>query len=552
MTKIRSFALGGLDEVGKNLFVVEVNQDIFLFDCGLKILKEIDFGINSLTVDFSYLVKKQKQIRGLFITKAEIITAYGIPFLLKKIPALKIFASEITCQLLKQNSHLSLSRFENNLYPIDNHPLRFGNNLIHCFYTATNLPGSCGFSLETLDGYVVYTGTFILENSGIQQMFNTQVDKIVLNKNKPVLLLITNANQLKVNDFIAPHHQVDKWLNRVLFAFQKTLFICCEESEWYKMFQIITRLKEHKFKISFFDSKFGEKFSNIIFQLTKDQYWRQINQKNNDFSTQKNVVFLTGNQKWLFSRILSLINKKDHILSLTKQDHIWIVGESSFVGELVITKTLNELYKTDAQITFTGKKNILPMEAGLEDVKLLINLLQPKYLFPTNARHQDLENARKFANSTYLRHEDIFIRENGEIVLLQDQNYVNHYEAIILENVFVDNFLNTNINETVINERKTLSEEGVLFVGFCYSKNHNRYFLTSEIQNDHFGITKKNDQVQKINNEINQTVNGIFQNKQTLLTNNDALKQYLRKSILLVVKKTTTKKPLVFITANFL
>lgn len=554
MVKIRSFALGGLDEVGKNLFVVEVDQDLFIFDCGLKILKEVDFGINSLVADFEYLVTNKHRIQGLFVTKIDIVAAYGIPFLLKKIPTLKVFTSKTSHQLLIRNQAIFTPQLEKNLYQIDDQPLQFGKNFIHAFATATNLPGSCGFSLETRDGYVVYTGAFILANSAIEAMFNTQINKIILNQQKPVLLLISNVNQININGFITPKHQVDKWLNKVLFDFKKTLFICCEDNEWYKLFTIISRLRQlttTNFEIAFFDQTFAQKFSEVVFQLTKDFYWKQFARKNISALNKhkQKIIFLTGSQKWLFSRVLSLLNSKDQNLALTNDDHLWIVGESALVGELVITKTLNELYKTDAKITFTGKSKIFAMEAACEDIKLLINLLKPKYFFPTNARHQNLENTKKLIAVTHLQKDDIFVMENGEIITIHHQKHLTNYQAIILENVFVDNFLNTNINQTVINERKILSENGVLFVSFCYGKREQEYFLNSEVKNTHFGITKKSEQVHQLNDAINSCVLNLFNNRNGAMKND--LKQSLRKTLMLIVKKITAKTPLIFITANF-
>lgn len=554
MIKIRCFALGGLDEVGKNLFVVEVNRDLFLFDCGLKILKEIDLGINSLVADFDYLVRNRHRIKGLFVTKIDVVNAYGIPFLLQKIPQLKIFVSKVSWQLLKESSLLSPTTLTNNVYSLDNQPLTFASNRIHCFYTATKLPGSCGFSLETLDGYIIYTGSLILTNNNVIEMFNTQMDKIVLNKNKTVLLLITDAGQLKIKDFIAPNHQIDYQLEKILFSFEDKLFVCCAENEWYKMFRIITKIQTHfpqQFVIDFFDPVFAKKFSQVFYAITKDVYWKQffVQKTSPPINTSKKIIFLTGNQKWLFSRILSLLHHRNKQWQLRKNDHLWIVGEGTFIGELIVTQTLDQLHKSDAQITFTNKKTILPMEAGLEDIKLLINLFKPKYLFPTNARHQDLEHARKLVGFTHLKTEDIFIRENGEIVTIQGQNYQDHYEAIILQNCFVDNFSNTNINEQVITERKVLSEQGVIFVSFCYSKNKQKYFLNSEIQNHHFGITKTSLQRIELETKITQYLQNLFQKTPHLFAN-DNFKQTVRKNLTFLTKKQTGKNPLIFITAN--
>ena len=125
MSKIRCFALGGLDELGKNLFVVEVNQDIFIFDCGLKILKNLDLGVNTLIPDFNYLVKHQNRIQGVFITKIDKGNFYALPFLLNRIKTLKVFVTKISREIIITFNLLSLQQMKNNLFVLENYPIDF-------------------------------------------------------------------------------------------------------------------------------------------------------------------------------------------------------------------------------------------------------------------------------------------------------------------------------------------------------------------------------------------------------------------------------------------
>ena len=558
MTKIRSFALGGLDEAGKSLFVLEVDQDIFVFDCGMKTLKEIDFGVNSLVPDFDYLIKNQHKIKGVFITKINLATAFGLPFMLKKIPSLKIFVSNISQKLLKSSELLTKEQIRDNLYKIDNQPLKFGNVSIHCFYTASDLPGSCGFSLETLDGYIIYTGAFILATSDFEEMFTTQLDKILFNKNKKVLLLITNAGQLAINNFIATKNQIDRFLDDVLFNFEERLFVCCDENEWNKIIQVLQRLEQlekDKYQISFFDNNFAKKFKKIIQEDFQNQTLIQtiskktVSEKNND---KKQIIFLTGRQKWLFSRILGLISNQKETEKLTAKDYVWILGENQFVGELTVFKTLNELYKTDVKIKFTGKRQVSTMEAGFEDVKLLINFLKPTYLFPVNAYHKDLENAKKFAKTTHLQATNIFIQENGEVVTIENKKHSKHYQGIHTRSVFVDNNLNDNVTEKVIKKRKILSGEGMLLVIFSYSLKKDEYFINSELKVKHFGITKDEQQTNKIKNNINECVQKVLQEKKQFSKSPEMLKVILEKQISLIIKKITRKLPIITVSINFI
>ena len=552
MAQIKTFALGGLDEIGKNCFVVEVEQDIFIFDCGIKILKEIDLGINALIPDFKYLVKNQNRIKGIFITRIDLGTAHALKFLLAKISHLKIYMSAISQEIVKREAIINSHQIKDNLFLIESFPLLFGKNKISAFRTATNLPGSIGFSLETEDGYILYTGAYILEMDNNDNLFQTDLEKVILNKQKSVLLMISSVAEITTPHFVAPYHQVTKWLKASLDKVSRNLFLCCDQNDWYKIFSCLKLINQeypNQFFISFWDQRFGESFLEITNKYSKKK--KLTNYLDFNFLkrklTDKKIIFITGNQKWLFSRILQLVNTNQEHLKLTEKDAILILGENYFNGELSITKILNSLYTKDANINFINNKKILPLEASQQDLKLFFQLFSPHYFFPINNYYQNLEKTKILFSSSFHPDFQVLVKNNGEIVTFQNGKIENNkHQYLEVNSVFIDNLANQNIASSVIQERKILAQEGCLIISFAYQKNQQVYQLQSEIKITNFGLTSDLTKLTYLEKKITTHVKALFTKQKALLTDQEKLASHLKKEWEKLVKKELKKKPFIF------
>lgn len=552
MNKIKCFALGGLDEVGKNNFVVEVDDDIFVFDCGLKVLKNLDLGINSVIPDFTYLIQNQKRIKGVFITKIDTMNVYALKFLLTKIPQLPIFMTPISLDILKSQNLLSKQEIEKNVLPLQQKSINFGSNQIHYFYTATNLPGSCGFTLETATGFIVYTGSFVLETGFKKNLFTTQMQKILPHHNKEVLLLISSCLQLTSKDFTRPNNKVERWIQSCLTKVKRNFFVCCDQNDWYKMFYAIweiNKITDWKYDISFLDDKFGQNFINLVNKIYPEKAIKNylpITKITPD-QKKKNLILVTGDEKWLFSRILRLINTNNTQLQLSGQDVVLILGKSPFSAELAVSKTLDALWKKDAYIQFIANNQIHPMEAGLEDIQILINFLNPHYIFPFNGYHKDLKAMMEVIKNTKITEKQILLRENGEIINFYNGHLNDHYESIPTQSVFVDNLSNNNIISSVVEERKVLAEEGIFFVIIDFYFKKEQIILNHPVIMKGFGFTDNSWQLDQITKQTEITLNQFFgQKTKSDFKDKETIIAMIRKQISNIVRRNTHKNPYIF------
>lgn len=532
--EIKAFALGGLDELGKVCFVVEVQEEIYIFDAGLKYFNNIDLGNNVIIPNFDYLIKNKDRIKGIFITKIDISDAYAIKYLIKKIKNITIYTSEINKNLMADIGLLSSAEVIKNVKIIQDHYVKIGNNQVKKFNTASNLPGSCGFSIKTRDGLIIYTGSFIIETNKEKEIFNTNYKKI--SRDEKVLLLISNVSNINTDGFGVTKSRIDNWLDNSLDETKENLYICCYDNEWYKIHNIIKKLfkNKDKFNISFFDKKFFNFYFNTLKNI--DPIYNSIDFINFEdikrSETKRNIILLTGDQKWLFSRIKRIILQTNPEVRLTDKDFVLLLGENKFNMELSIFNILNELHRTDSKIKFVSQKEIIPTEAGTEDLRFLCNQLEPKYFIPFNAYYKEICKA-KDKISTCLNEEQIIIINNGDVVIFKNGNKQKKMENIKSESVFINTSTFDIVPASILNERQILGTYGVVFISFGFNLNNMKYSILTNIEIDFIGINSNEKKLLKIKNEIIKSIKFLFENK---------LKEIkIPKNINILVKKLSEK-----------
>ena len=405
--------------------------------------------------------------------------------------------------------------------------------------------------METNDGFIIYTGSFILETGVQPEFFTTQLKKMLPHEQKKVLLLISSCAQINSSVFTSPHNQVGALIQKSWQQTNRNLIVCCDQNDWYKIFSTIKTLKKldgDAFVITFIDSQWGEK----MIKLFNKYHQKESIDNYLDFNSKvlssipKKLIFVTGDEKWLFSRILRLVHTKKTFLNLTRDDFLLILGKSPFSAELAIVKSLNALWHKEAKIKFINNKKTPFMEAGAEDLRLIMNFLQPRYFFALNGYHKDLQKIYDIMSGIGLSKEQVFLQENGEIISFLKGKKQDAYEAIFTESVFVDNLFNNNVVGSVISERKTLGEEGIIFVILKLQKQKNKLEMIDKMILQSFGFTQ--DEI-KLNNILQQFQDYIiaFCKKNVWMDNkHEYFIQIFKKEFSFIVRKTIRKTPFIF------
>ncbi len=550
---IKVFALGGLEETSKTLFVVEVDQKIFVFDCGIKNLKNIDLGFNSLIADFSYLIENRSKICGLFLTKIDAPQAFGVNYFLKHFPNVKVYLTEMSYDILVKMPLLSNQQKQKNLVILQSdQKVHFNNLTIDFFTTATNLFGSCGYILEIENERIIFTGDFVIGGNGKNKFFRTDIDKVLCFAGKN-LLLISNVAKVSSSGFTVPKNFVDFWATKAFQQTKRNLYIACFENDWYKIFSLIKFFNQKKDAptISFVDSSFQKIFRDTISKhIANDffvnlQEFDQLDWKNNT----KKIIFVTGDEKWIFSRISRLINENEKIKKLSAEDYFLILGGHQFINELSITNIINELYKTNVQIEFINSQQIRSVQASAEDLKFMISMIKPTYFFPFGAMHSELLKAKNIVKSTGFIPENIFLCQNGDVVEFKNQTAFCKHNEISAKNIYIDNLKNENISENIIRDRRDLSLNGAIIISFAVKIVHSTMWqLVTNIEIKDYGVSANSNKIDWIHEKIFNKIRYKFnRNKATQNKSIEKLSNELKKEIETMVNIEVKKSPLIFL-----
>lgn len=539
--KIKVGLLGGLDEVGKVCLVIELDEEIFIFDAGVKKLIEVDLGINYLIPDFKYLIANKNRIRGIFLSSASNNWMGAVQFLLRKLPHLPVFASKLTYQILQTKPGIA-QQVKTNLQVLDHKNGEFKSCKVQSFAAAGDMPGNSGFLLRFQKQQIVYAPTFFLNNN---DMFQTNLSKI-FDQRFQTFLLLANAQQGEHSGFTKPKNDLQPWLEKGLLKHTKQIYLACFDDQWAKIFEMLQLLTNYKetFQIVFFDQEFGDWYrKNLGIYHQQQELNFQATTNNKD----RKVIIITGNEKWLFSRIRLLINNKTHPHALNADSYFMLLANhKNQINEIDVYNLLNNLASTEAEIQFLNQKKILPMVGGSEDLKFLLQILKPRYFLPINGYHQDLKTLVKKLGPL-LNPNQVLFRENGQITSFDPQSLKaeTKMKYLELESIFVETNDEKFLKNSAIQQRKKLGETGVFFASFYYQIQALKVSLISPLLTKYVGIAVNEEKKKRINEAINSIINKKLKKQQKTDIQNLFFEEKLKREIMKILKQELKIIPLI-------
>lgn len=469
MSTVNIFALGGLQENGKNLYVVEVDKRIFILDAGIKHPTSELYGVDCIEPDLTYLIENSKRINGIFLSHGHDDHIGAVASLLKKVNV-PIFGSNFTLAILKdllQESNLALTDYK--FFPVtEKSVLTFGNAKVKFFTTNHSIPESMGISVCTPDGNIIYTGNYNFDQNGGTQYY-TSYDKLVsLSKEKVLALLpeslgaIEDIHRESILEFTLR-------LNQIFNHAKGRIIISLFSSNLQRIQQIIDISLKHNKRIAIIGRK-TQRTVNIAMNLgylnipkeslVNLRYIDERNQNNDDDL----VVLVTGERHEPYYMLQRMCRKIDRLIRIEADDTIIIMTKPFPGTEKMASKTLDLLYKVNDNITIVPTKLLLSSNASREESKTMINILKPKYIFPVIGEYRHLYSLFEVAKVVGYDPEHFVVLDNGDIATLQDGEYIGITGDVLVGDVLIDGKGLSDVNDAVLRDRELLAESGVILV----------------------------------------------------------------------------------------
>ena len=475
MAKIKIFSLGGLNENGKNTYVVEVNNDIYIFDCGLKYATGNMLGIDYIIPDFDYLNKKKKRIKGLFLTHGHYENMGAVYDLVSSIKNLKIFATKFTKYMLLEDGVP-----EKNIIEITAHKkINFKEVSIFPISVSHSCPDSVMYVMNTKDGAICYTGDFIIDPS-MKNAFDMDLGKIAYVGKKGVLALLSESLFSENIGHTSPSHKLSGYFKDAINKAEGRIMFLALPTHIYTLQDIFTGAKNMHRKVVIM----GKKMQSVINFCRKEGYLEFDDNLLGDLSNvedNNSILLICDDRENPYASINKIMSGYDKFIKLRNNDTVVFAEPRYDSTEKVLVKIENDLAMAGCKIVSLPKdKNIL-LHASSEDLMLMIKLINPKYYMPVKGEYRYMVGNANLASELGMDAKNILLKQNGDVVNIEDGNLIDKQETIKVNDVLIDGKSSDDVGELVIKDREMLSENGIVLISATLSKENKKLLVGPEI-----------------------------------------------------------------------
>ena len=491
-------ALGGLGEVGKNMYVVTDEDEIFIIDCGVKFPEENLLGIDYVLADYTHLKGHEDKIKGLIITHGHEDHIGGIPFLLQNINIPVIYAPNIAERLIRnklEERNVKAPKFIPVNEDLHIKTKRFN---IEFFTTTHSIPDSFGMAITTKNGTIVETGDFKIDLTPIGPVAN--LGKMAAIGNKGVTLLLSDSTNALVPGFSNSESIVDEALGEI-FAENRhaRIILATFASNIYRLTHIVQTCRENNRKIVTFGRSM---VTNIEIAkqcgYIKDDGIFITSEEANRMKPENVCLLCTGSQGEPLAALSRIANGVDRNITLMKEDVV-IFSSSPIPGNaLSINRIINKLYLKGAKVyTNTSEYDVHTSgHAKQEELKLLIRLIRPKYFMPMHGEYRMLKSHASLGVLCDIPEENTFVLQNGDILAIKDGK-VYRKNRVYINDIYVDGSRVGDVGASIIKDRKIMSTDGVLIVILNLDLEHRKMLLEPNITTRGFVVVNNSQELLK-------------------------------------------------------
>lgn len=485
MSVIKFFALGGLGEHGKNMYVLEIGDRIFILDAGMKFPSVELYGIDGVLPDFSYVIENKKKVKAIFLSHGHEDNIGAVAELLKHVNV-GVYGTHFTISLLEndlQEEGMNISNHR--LYRInDDKVLKFGNIVVSFYSTSHSIPESLGIVIKTVDGLLVYAPGFAF-SSNSDKKYKTNFGKIGdLGKEKVLALFAESLGAVNAgrtdNDSTLIHTVTDavRREGRIIFSMYST--------DLDRIQKVINISIMNNRRVALI----GRKVQKIINVAMETGYLEIPADKlvNLRFLDEKNrnddkdlVIIVTGNHHEPFNMLQRMASGQDRLVNINENDHVVIVSNPQLGTEKVSAKAIDMLNMVDAEVTRISKMDLRSSHAGPEDLKMLYGMINPKYIVPVVGEYRHQYMQKKIALESGYENFSIVVLENGEVITFEDGILSTKRERIKTGDVLVDGSVIGDINEVVLRDREFLSQAGTVIISIILDSRNKQLVSGPEV-----------------------------------------------------------------------
>lgn len=499
--------IGGQAENGKSMYCLEIDDQWFIIDAGYRFPEVDKLGVDVIIPNFDYLKENKDKIKAIFITHGHDDVMGALPYLLQEVNV-PIYTTDLTADLIDQllqrymrHSHVS---YKYKIKRVNmNATIKVAGVTVEFFPITHSIPGSVGLAFLTPNGYVVYSSEFIID-FGAPERFRCNIQKMMEIGKKGVLALLCESSYSKNDGYTSPKHKLTDKIESIFEDATGRIIISSYAQNAFRTQEIAQLAKKYNRKICFYGrDKYDN--TNTIMRIARHtkrsildihpSYIADSKAISDKKNMDKLVVLLSGSPRRIYHDILDIIDGGDEKLKLQESD-TFIVASPVLPGtEKIANRAINELYKTDTQIHVLKNKELQSMHASEEDIKVLIQILNPKYFIPIKGEYQHFVAVSDVAKKMSIKDDYIIIVDNGEIITFNDGKLQDYRDSITIEDVMIDGLGIGDVGVKVIDDRNQLQNDGVVIIGMTIDGKTKEIVANTDVQTRGFIYLKDSENI---------------------------------------------------------
>lgn len=526
------FSLGGLDENGKNMFVIEIDKNIFVFEAGLKYADEMTLGIDYIIPNISYLKENKGRIKGIFLTHGHDENIGALPDIIEDLNNVPIYGSKYTLDIVK-NEFEKFKIKHNNLKELKAYtPIEIKGIKIFPVNLSHVTPDNFGYAIYTKDGVIFYASDFVIDPL-MKGPYKTDIGKLAYIGKQKVLCLLTESYYAGVPGFTSPKHRISGLIKESLNNSEGRIIFNTLETHLYRMQELFSEVEKTDRKIIIM----GKRLKKIIDEAQENNYLSFNKDIIGDLNNinDKNIVILIASEKEKpYHNIMRIVNGYDKFIKLNDEDTVFLATPIYENIEKTFYSLIDDISKTGAEVVTLSSKKYLSHHASREDLMTMINLMNPKYYFPIRGEYKNQVQNAEVATLSGIPDENILLKENGDVVTFVKGELKEGYDKVPCGEILIDGNSSDDIGEVVLKDREILSNNGIMIISVTLNKKTKEIISGPEILTRGFVYVKDSyeliSEIKRISEEIiKQNTNGMKYIEYNKIKNTirDELSKYL-------------------------
>ena len=544
--QIKIMILSGVREQGKDMFAVQVNDEIFVLDAGLKYPDSSLFGIDVVIPDLDFFEQYGDRVAGIFLTHGHADSIGALPYILRKYD-IPVFGSQLSIELAKIEVQRENKRRKNSLFHVidADTEIDFKNASISFFHTTHSIPDSLGIDVHTPAGEIVYTGDFKFDPTAALN-YRTDMDRLAEIEQKGVLALLSDSSNAEASFPNASEQDIGKFVTNVFRNAKGRIIVAAKASNLNRVQEVLNAAAATGKRVLLT----GRDLAKIVRTSMKLGYLdvpEGLLMRVKDLKTvpdEQTVILETGRMGEPLNSLQKMAKKRHSMITIHDGDLVFIATTPSHAVETMVAETSDLVYKAGGTVIQLGRNIHTSGHATGRDLQLLITTLKPKFLIPVIGEYRLLEVVRDLAIKAGMNPKDIYITKNGDCLeynFKQKRFFLT--DPVPGEDTMIDGSGVGDVGNIVLRDREVLSDDGIFIAVVTIDRKKKKIIAEPKVTSRGFVYIKANRQLMSDSIDvIKKAIQANFEHKKFDWTE---LKQDIRGDLEKFLYKKTNRRPVI-------